>query len=145
MVTKKKVIKETVEFSDNPGLLYSTLAALAFVSIVYLIFCYVSYERFPELEIVVNTAYLVGVGFLFSPTILALDLISRFDDRGFPRVKHPHRIIIISLNILFAIIALGELLIASILLVFLNIKAINIPPTKVEKVTLEDLHEVSET
>lgn len=145
MVTKKKVIKETVEFSDNPGLLFSTLGALGSVAIAYFIFRYISYERFPDIEIVVNTAYLVGVGFLFSPTILALDIASRFDDRGFPRVKHPHRIMIISLNILFAMIAIGDLLIASILLIFLNIKAINIPPTKAEKVVLEDIDEVSDS
>ena len=79
------------------------------------------------------------------PTDLALDIASRFDDRGFPRVKHPHRIMIISLNILFAMIAIGDLLIASILLIFLNIKAINIPPTKAEKVVLEDIDEVSDS
>jgi hypothetical protein len=145
MVTQKKVVKETVEFSDNPGLLVSGLVALASVSIAYFIFRYVSYERFPEIEIVVNTAYFLGVVCLFSPTILALDMMSRFDDRGFPRVKHPHRIIIIVLNIVFAIIASGELLIACILLTFLNIIAFNIPPTKVEKVIIEDLDEVSDT
>ena len=42
-------------------------------------------------------------------------------------------------------IAIGDLLIASILLIFLNIKAINIPPTKAEKVVLEDIDEVSDS